>query len=79
MDVRGWVLLAGGLFAGVCLAVLAGPVRDAVFDVVDAVVGWWWDFVDGVRRLVAWVGMVVLVGLALWAVVALVLPRFAER
>lgn len=79
MDAKTWVLAAGCVFAGVCLAVIAGPVRDAVLDVVDAVACWWWDLIDTARRVLAWLGLMVLVGLALSAVVVLVLPRLAER
>jgi hypothetical protein len=75
IDAGGWVLLAGGLFAGVCLTLISGAVRDAVLDAVDQVAGWWWDLVDAVRRFLLAVGLLVLAGLASWAVVALLLPR----
>lgn len=78
LGVKGWALLAVGAFAGGCLVLLIGPVRDLVFDVVDAVVGWWWDMVDAARRALVWMGMLLLVGLAMWAVVALVLPRLVK-
>lgn len=81
MDVgaKGWILVGVGVLAGVCLAMVSGAVRDATLDAVDAVVCWWWDLVDTVRRVVLWVGLLVLAGLAGWAVVALVLPRLAGR
>lgn len=75
MDTKAWVLLAIGAVAGVCVALVSGAVRDVVLDTVDAVVGWWWDLIDAVRRVLTWAGMLVLLGLAGWAVVALVLPR----
>jgi hypothetical protein len=75
MDTKAWVVLAIGAVVGVCVALVSGAVRDVVDDVVDDVVGWWWDVLYAVRRLLVWVGMFVLVGLAAWAVVELVLPR----
>lgn len=79
MDAKGWALLAVGTGVGVCLVLVSGAVRDAALDAVDAVAGWWWDLLDAVRRFLFLVGTLVLVGLALWAVVALVLPRLAEK
>lgn len=79
MDARGWALLVVGAAVGACLALVSGAVRDAVLDAVDVLAGWWWDLVDAVRRFVVQVGTLLLVGLSLWAVVALVLPRLAEK
>lgn len=81
MGAKEWSLLVIGMATGVLLVALSGPVRDVVFGVVDAVAGWWWGLVDAVNRAVAMVGAVLLAGLAVlgaWALVVLVLPRFAE-
>ncbi|MEU7591270.1 hypothetical protein AB0A95_33860 [Micromonospora sp. NPDC049230] len=79
MDARGWALLAVGGFAGACVVLVSGAVRDALVDLVDQVVGWWWDVVDALRLALLWACMLIVTALALWAVVALLLPRLAEK
>lgn len=82
MGAKETVLVALGMAAGVALVALSAPVRDLVFDVVDAVAGWWWGLVDAVNRAVAWLGALLLGGLAVlgaYALVVLVLPRLAEK
>ena len=79
INARGWVLIAIGTVAGVCLTLVSGAARDALLDAVDTVAGWWWDLLDAARRFLLLVGLLVLVALALWAVVALVLPRLAVK
>jgi hypothetical protein len=75
---KSWVLLAVGVVAGVGLTLVSAAVRDAIMDAVDAVADWWWDLVATVRMWLVRLGLLVLAGLAGWAVVALVLPRLAQ-
>lgn len=79
MDAKGWALVAVGAIAGACVVLVSGAVRDALVDLADEVVGWWWDVMDTIRRATLWACMLIVTGLALWAVVALVLPRFVEK
>lgn len=76
---KGWTLLVVGVVAGVGLTLLSAAVRDAVLDAVDAVLDWWDDLVYRVKRFLAVCGLLLLSGLAGWAVIALVLPRLAVK
>lgn len=78
IDAKGWVLLGVGVALGVGVTLLSAAVRDAVIDAAYAVVDWWWDLAYRVERLLAVCGVLLLAGLAGWAVVALVLPRLAS-
>jgi hypothetical protein len=79
IDAKGWVLLVVGAAAGVGLTLLSAAVRDAVLDAVDAVLDWWEDLVYRVKRFLVTCGLLLLGGLAGWAVIALVLPRLAAK
>ncbi len=79
MDARGWALLATGVAAGAALVLVSTAVRDAVLDAYDTVVAWWWDLVYRVQRAVLLCALLLIGGLAMWAVVALLLPRLADR
>ncbi len=75
---KGWVLVGVGTVAGVGLTLLSGAVRDAAVNAVDAAVIWWWDLVYRVQRFLLACGLLLVCGLAGWAVIALLLPRLAK-
>jgi hypothetical protein len=79
IGVKGWALIAVGVVAGVALTLLSTAVRDAVLDAFDAVAYAWWRFVDWIRGLLIAAGLLLMGGLAMWAVAALLLPRLASE
>jgi hypothetical protein len=70
IDAGGWVLLAVGAVGGVLATLASQAVRDAILDLVDRVVLAWWRAVAAVKRLLLVCALLLLGGLAGWAVLA---------
>lgn len=78
MDARDWVMLAVGMVAGGLATLAASAVRDTAFDAVYALRCWWLRVLDVTYRVLAWCGLLLLCGLAGWAVVGLLIPRLVS-